>query len=467
MSLRALALFFVLVGCDADSLVPPDVTDSPDVPDNCPVLFAQNVMPEYRVVISATEWAAMEDEFANVVAREAAGLDTTPYHPVEVEYLAGDERFSIQQTLLRLKGQSSWRQTIALDPNPKMQFVLAFNEIDPEGRFMGVRKVELDMPRSDKTFMQQRAGLYAMRAAGVPAQCANNARLTINGEYYGLYTHLERLDKEFIQRNFGAEDDGDLWKNGRTIKTNEETFTWDRLSALWAAQTATELDLITDLDASVYEWAVEAMIGDADGEYNGRANFFLYDHPSRGFIWLPSDLDTVLNHDYLPVESSPVIPDCVFRWELDWIHYLMVVNDPAWVETYVTALATARATFDTGRLVTRLGQWQTQIATAADQDPHRRFSMEESAEAVTRTQNYVGDRAAYVDLWLACRDHGGLGEPRCRRAVQRSRRQLQRPNRRRRGLRVTWKYGPSTRSGSIAHVCARVKSTAERRSARR
>ena len=179
-------------------------------------------------------WAAMEDEFFNRMEREAAGLEPAPYHPVEVEYREGNERISIPQTLFRLKGQSSWHQTIALDDNPKMQFVLAFNEIDPDGRFMGVRKAELDMPRTDQTFLRHRAGLYAMRAAGVPAQCANNARLYINGEYYGLYTHVERLDKEFLQRNFGDDDDGDLWKSGRIIKTNEMTFSSAHYDVFWS-----------------------------------------------------------------------------------------------------------------------------------------------------------------------------------------------------------------------------------------
>lgn len=409
--LRLALTSLCLVACGSEpggDDVPPDLTPDP-ADDGCSPLFAQGRLPEYRITLADAEWAALEDEFLNRPEREAAGLDPEPYHPVALRYVDGvDDPVDVPNVLLRLKGASSWLQTIALDPAPKMQFVIAFNEIDPEARFRGVRKVELDMPRTDQTFIHQRLALHYLRTAGTYAQCANNARLVINGTYYGLYTHLERQDKEFIQRHFPEADDGDLWKGGRIIKTNEETFSWDRVDALWHdADTPEELDALADLDASLYEWAAEAVGSHADGYYNGRANFYLYDHPARGFIWIPNDLDTAFDRDFLPVESSPLFPLCAGRWEPDWRHYLMLLADPTWLERYIAELYVARSHLDVAAMQERIDTWTKQIASAAADDPHRPFTLTQHELAVDLTRSYVGERAAFVDAWLACRDQGG------------------------------------------------------------
>ena len=151
--------------------LPPDPSD-----EGCPKLFHQPTITEYHVEISDAEWAAMEDEFYNVVERTMQGLDPEPYHPIELEAVVDGERTEqLPGVLMRLKGASSWLQTLEFDENPKMQFVIAFNEVDPEARFRGVRKVELDMPRTDLTYIRQRVALSFLRESGVPAQCANSA----------------------------------------------------------------------------------------------------------------------------------------------------------------------------------------------------------------------------------------------------------------------------------------------------
>jgi hypothetical protein len=403
----------LLFGCDP---LPPIGQDAPDpppdadisVPDECPPMFGDDLLPEYHVEIAEAEWAALVDEFLNREARIEAGLDEHPYHPIGFEYAVGGTRQGpISGVLLRLKGSTSWRQAVQYDDPPKMQFVIAFNEVDPRGRFEGVRKIELDMPRSDRTFLKQRLALSFMREAGLPAQCANNARLYINGEYYGLYTNLERLDKEFLQRTFPGQDDGDLWKGGRSIKTNEDTFTWHRISAFWNVRDFAEFDELVDVDASIYEWAVEAVVGDADGYYNGRANFYLYDHPTRGFIWIPHDVDTALDAVFLPTDAPPVFPSCRGRNERDWHHYILAMNDPAWTERYVHLLDVARSHYDVAALQARLDAWAAQIADAAAADPHKPFTFEQHERAVTRMRDYIAARADYLDAWLDCWKHGG------------------------------------------------------------
>ena len=39
------------------------------------------------------------------------------------------------------------------------------------------------------------------------------------------------------------------------------------------------------MDEALLEWAAEAMLADADGYWIGHWNYFIYDHPTRGWLW--------------------------------------------------------------------------------------------------------------------------------------------------------------------------------------
>ena len=375
-----------------------------EVDEGCPSIFKQDVFPEYRVSVSQEHWDALVDEFLNREEREAMGLDPNPYHPIELEY----EDTRVNDAMIRLRGQSSWLQAIALDANPKMQFVISFNEIDPDGRFYGVRKVVLDMPRTDTTFLRQRLALYALRRAGIPAQCANSARLIINGEYYGLYAHVERFDKELLQRVYGDLDEGDLWKGGRYIETNEDSVSYERIDRLWAARTVDDLESLVDLDAAVSEWAAEAALPHSDGYYMGRANFFVYDHPSRGFIWLPEDLDSAF--DFTPATESPLFPTGEGRAPGDRLHWSIVLSDPAWRDRFVEELARARDLYHVSIFEGLIDRWAEQIATAAADDPMKPFPTIEHDLSVQRLRAYFGKRVKTIDAWLKCAQQGGADD---------------------------------------------------------
>jgi CotH kinase protein/Putative metal-binding motif len=370
----------------------------PEPDDGCPAVFAQNQVPTYRVTLAESERAALEDEFLHRAERVAAGLPEHPYHPIELRYGDG----APVSAMIRLKGNSSWDATVMLDAKPKMQFVLAFNEADPDGRFMGQRKIDLDMPRNDQSFLRQRIALLYLRQLGQPAQCASSARLEINGEYYGLYTAIERMDKEFLQRQFGDDDEGDLFEGGVDAKTNEDSFDWQKLDAFWKVTTVAELDALADLDAAVEEWAAEAMVLDPDGYYAGRPNFYLYDHPDRGYLWLANDLDAAI--DYAPADLSPLFPS---RSHAARPHHALLLDDPVWREKYVAALRKARAAFDVAELQARVDEYSRQIARAADADPHRPFGMTNHRSALVGMRSLIAQRATFIDGWLACRDHGG------------------------------------------------------------
>jgi hypothetical protein len=369
---------------------------APEVPstDGCADLFHQDLLPTYQVEISAEEWAKLEDEFLNTRQRREAGLDPHPWHPIVFRYR--DE--VVHSAMIRLRGKSSWLQTIDKDPNPKMQFVISFNELHPKGRFHGLRKILLDMPRLDKTFLAQRLALSYLRDLGLPAQCANNARLEINGEYYGLFTNLEKLDKEFIQRVFGKEDDGDLWKAGYKLKTNEATSDGARRQALFGVGTVEQLEALADLDASVRLWAADALIPNGDGYSAGAPNFYLYDHPTRGFLWLPFDLDATFTF------NSPDLDPVTWATPAGKPrHWEVVMAEPGWQRRYLELLTEALGGYDVEALDARIERWAAQIAQAAADDPRRPFTLERHRREVEALGVFLHQRADFMRGWLEAR----------------------------------------------------------------
>lgn len=377
--------------------------DTPSTVRGCSDLFDQAQLVDYAFDISADEWAKIDYEFRNRDALKAAGIDFKTYHPIVFHY--GGE--TVTDAMVRLKGDSSWRITLMEDGDKaRMQFVVSFEEVNPAGKFHGLSKIVLDMPNDDETFMQERLGFTAMAELfGQPAPCANNARVTINGQYYGLFVNEEHVGGGFIRRVFPEAPNGDLIAGGYTFKTNELMPNKDKLKAFWAASDTTSMAAVVDLESSVTEWAAEAMINEADGYVGGAHNFYLYDYPGLGYRWLIDDSDAA----FAWMGRSDDNP--IYWWMGHSVnvgpHYLIVIADSTWRARYIEALRTQLGRWDVARLQGWIDAWEAQIADAAAQDPHRMFSVEDHLEAIAATRQVVVDRAAYLTTFLGCQDGTG------------------------------------------------------------
>ena len=401
MSLRPPSFLLVLsaAGCTAPSL--PETSETSDTPPGAPAgteaeevgawpracadVYDPATLGEIDLEFEPADWAAISADLAAGVKR---------YHPVQIHY--GNETVP---ALVRLKGNWSWS-------TDKMQFLIAFDE--DGGRFHGLRKLSLDAPWYDRTLLHERLAFPLFAALGLPSSCVNHLRVNIDGVYYGVYSNTERIDREYLERNF-AEPDGNLYEAWNELETNESTADTSRLNDLKNAQTVDQLATLVDLDQAVSEWAVEAMIPASDNYWAGvEINYYLYDHPSRGFLWLPYDLDAAFG-DSAYSDGSLVYPDAVtadpITWENDyWLKeplVKIVLADPTWCGRFADAVRRARAQFDPKELTTRIDTWDNQIAEALAEDPHRTCSLDQHAAAVEELRAFVVARAAFVDEWLA------------------------------------------------------------------
>jgi hypothetical protein len=318
-------------------------------PRACPDLLSENVLPTFELEIASSVWRELQQD-------QRAGVEN--YHPVTFRY-GGEVR---RDAMIRLRGHRS-------HCGDKMQLAISFNEVDPGGRFHGQRRINVD--HGSCHLLEERLALSYMRDLGLPAPCANHARIVVNGSYYGLYVNLEPVNKDFLKRNF-AEHDGNLYKSGHVLKTNEEARDKSDVNAFWAARDVATLDRMTDLDEALLEWAAEAVLPARDNYWLKGWNYYLYHHPSRGFLFIPEDVDQGFPGWAAEVPLATLWP-AALQPPAD-----VVLADRAFRERFKSAVRKAITAFDVNRLEGRLDRWWSQIAPSAAADPHMIYTEEQA-----------------------------------------------------------------------------------------
>jgi hypothetical protein len=391
------------------------VPDAPGSPRACSDLFDQSALQTFSIDISADEWAKLQDEFLNHIDLVLMGQQFQTYHPITFHY-RGE---TVTDAMIRIKGQSSWVQTVQLDqPHPKAQFVIAFDQVDPNGKFHGVGKLDIDMPRSDWSFMHERLANNWFRKLGIMAPCSNSVQLVINGQLYGVYVNEESVGHHLLKDFFPLNPDGDMFKGGTEVQTNKLNPNWARLAIWKNAADIPSMQAIIDLPSSLLEWAGDALLTNGDGFYGGDHNWFIYDQgPSAGYVWLPADTDATF--DWLSLNSSvdhnlSVDDHPIFWWanrpsaRPPSPHYLVVINDPTWRAKYVDAIATQLSHWDVAQFQSWIDAWQRQIVDAVTTDPNKWASVANFQTAIATVQDMVAKRPAFLQSFVAC-ERGQVG----------------------------------------------------------
>ncbi len=361
--------------------------DDPDEPKDewgCSSLFDQDHVVEYEVEIDVDEWHILETQW-----RTADG--TKDYHPISRLLVDGVE---VPDTMIRLKGNNSccWA-------GEKMQFVIAFNEVDEAARYKGQRKVALDAPYYEPTVLKNRLANWFLFRAGLQGACTNNAALTVNGEYYGLYANMEEMDHEFLERTFGDDAaDGDLWKYGTVLDNHEgEDVDTTRIEAFWASYDPASTTALGDPEQWIDEWAAEAVLPDGDGYWCCGHNYYLYDHPERGFLWIPWDKDGTF--DWIGADTDPGL-----IWYPTYTpHMAFLRSDREWEDRYVDRVAALSELYGDDEMQAQYAAWVEQTEPWGAHDPHRYYDDATYLYWVEDLRTFLPTRRAYLDAWAAAR----------------------------------------------------------------
>ena len=118
---------------------------------------------------------------------------------------------TFKSVAIRPKGNTSL-SAIAMDPDSdRFSLKLEFDHFVKGQTCFGLDKLILNNNYADATNMKE-ALIYDMyQYIGAEASLYNYAKVSLNGEYFGVYLALEGVEQSFMLRNFGTQD-GELYK---------------------------------------------------------------------------------------------------------------------------------------------------------------------------------------------------------------------------------------------------------------
>ena len=159
-------------------------------------LFDTGSILSVNILMGESDW---EDMLENATAEE--------YYQCDVE-INGTTFYRVG---IRPKGNTSLA-SIANDPTTdRYSFKLEFDHYVDGQTCFGLDKLVLNNNYADATNMKE-ALIYDMyRFLGADASLYNYAKISVNGEYWGVHLALEAVEDSFLLRNYGVQD-GELYK---------------------------------------------------------------------------------------------------------------------------------------------------------------------------------------------------------------------------------------------------------------
>ena len=159
-------------------------------------LFDTSSILTVNILMDEADW---NDMLANAAAEE--------YYQCDVE-IGGTTFYRVA---IRPKGNTSLT-SIANDPTTdRYSFKLEFDYYVDGQTCFSLDKLILNNNYADATNMKE-ALIYDMyQYLGADASLYNYAKLSVNGEYWGVYLALEAVEDSFLLRNYGVQD-GELYK---------------------------------------------------------------------------------------------------------------------------------------------------------------------------------------------------------------------------------------------------------------
>lgn len=316
---------------------------------------SENTLFDDQIVSEIQFWLPQDS-----LNRMMWNLENERYTAAMFVFNSAGQSDTVEMTGLRLRGNTSLGAQ-------KKSFKASFNAFVPGREYQGVRKLNLIGMHNDPTLVRQKLYYDVWNKAGLTGRRVNFVRLYINGEYRGLYTNAEEMDKQWLKRHYD-DADGNLYKctwpanlaylgpqqapykalmnnpeeRAYDLKTNEEEDDYSRLVALSSALNqpndanfAANISSILEVNAVLKAFAIDVATGNWDDYFYNKNNYYLYDNPATGrFDFISYDTDNTFGVDWLNKDWAT--RDC-----LDWYNH----NDPRPLATKLLAVPAFHSQF--------------------------------------------------------------------------------------------------------------------------
>lgn len=357
-------------------------------------IFDQSRLHECKLELDPADWAALR-----------ANFQTNQYYAANLT-IDGE---AVKQVGIRSRGSGS-------RSGEKPGLKVDTNKYVAGQEFHGYKSLVLDNITQDVSLMREVLAYSVFEAAGIAAPQIAFCRLTVNTDYWGLYTLAEPVSKPFLKTRLG-EESGTLYDytysgDYRFGYKGDDLGQYQPLP--FEPQTnETHLDsgladfvrAINQTPQSGYAAAMEAFIDvrkfliylateNACAEYDGLVgqfgmnNFYLYQYGSqKKFIFIPWDKDTSFQAAEWPVQQRMETNEFTRRLMLD----------PAMKSYYEGEVKRIAASFvTTAFLAPKIDQFANLIRASVAADTHKPFSTAEFEAALLGLKGIAAARSANV-----------------------------------------------------------------------
>ena len=159
-------------------------------------LFDTDEIMTVDIIMSDEEWQELLD---NAINEQYVACDVV---------INGETYYNVG---IRAKGNTSLTNIANDDTTDRYSFKIKFDEYVTGQTCHGLDKLVLNNNYADATNMKE-AIIYDMFAyLGADASLYNYSKISVNGEYIGVYLALEAIEDSFLLRNYGTKN-GNLYK---------------------------------------------------------------------------------------------------------------------------------------------------------------------------------------------------------------------------------------------------------------
>jgi len=272
--------------------------------------FAPDRLIQVEIKMAPEDWQALRISH-RVTGEDFSKIVDNPYryYPADVVI----DGIKLSSVGIRKKGFFG----SAISTRPSLKLKLDHYVDDQE--FSGLSSLTFNNNNQDPSRMQSVMVYRFFNDAGINSPRANFARIIVNGEDLGVYTHVESVNKALLKRLFQTAK-GDLWEgyagdftegefNRITHKRGKDA-DGEALRKLYAVLQSPDViplesfEALIDLDAFISFWAGEVLIGHWDGYSSNRNNYYIYRSPESGlFYFIPWGPDSAF------WDPGPFLPD--------------------------------------------------------------------------------------------------------------------------------------------------------------
>ncbi len=357
-------------------------------------IFDQSRLHECKLELDPADWSALR-----------ANFQTNQYYAANLT-VDGE---TVKQVGIRSRGAGS-------RSGEKPGLKLDFNKYVSGQEFHGYKSVVLDNVTQDPSMMRELLANSIFESVGIAAPQISFCRLTINTDYWGLYTLIEAVSKPFMKARLG-EESGTLYDYEYTTdyrfgylgdglapyspvpfepQTNEnklDTGLSDFIKAINQTPQsgyAAAMESYIDVRKFLTHVAVENACAEYDGIVGqfGLNNFYLYQYGNqKKFVFIPWDKDTSFQAAEWPVQQRMDSNEFTKRLMLD----------PAMKSYYESEVKRIAANFvTTAYLNPKIDQFASLIRGSVAADTHKPFTVADFEAAVEGLKGIAASRAGNV-----------------------------------------------------------------------